>query len=193
MAGERKGKTYEAIVFVVLNELKKKGQLKGKVFWHENPKGMTIEPDLVIGKDVDHPTHIILITHSGSAKNSDMKFWRNMGELAEAKIFLSTIPHVFNVAFDSVIKEDLKKIQSAAFDGQLIVGDTKYGDDIQDWVDANQSKLPTKAEEKSDEITSRLKTDKALKIIVRQLAKGIQDLILKRRPELDQLWGMERN
>ncbi|MEW8288269.1 MAG: hypothetical protein AB2697_20005 [Candidatus Thiodiazotropha endolucinida] len=193
MAGERKGKTYEAIVFVVLEQLKKKGKFKGDVFWNKTPKGMTIEPDLVVGKDIDHPSHIFLITHSGSAKNSDMKFWRNMGELAEAKTFVATIPHVFNIAFDSVIKEDLKKIQAAAFDGQLIVGDTTYGDDVQAWVDQNQSGLPTKAEDKASEIASRLVTDGKLKKVVSQLTKDVESLIKKRRPELENLWKMERS
>lgn len=193
MAGERKGKTYEAIVFVILEQLKKKGKFKGDVFWNKTPKGMTIEPDLVVGNDIDHPSHIFLITHSGSAKNSDMKFWRNMGELAEAKTFIATIPHVFNIAFDSVIKKDLKKILAAAFDGQLIVGDTKYGGDIQTWVDQNQAGMPTKADDKADDVANHLAKDSKFRKLVTQLAKDIELLIQKRRPELDQLWKMERS
>ena len=125
MAGERKGKTYEALVMVALQELKKRGKFKGEIFWNETPKGMTIEPDFTIGSNVDRPRFLILVTHSGSAKNSDMKFWRNMGELAEAKVCLPVIPKVFSITFDSVIKESLKLLQASAFDGQIVIGDKK--------------------------------------------------------------------
>ena len=92
MAGERKGKTYEALTYVVLKRLKSKGTIKGNIFWNEIPKGMTIEPDLVVGPDIDHPEFVLLITHSGSAKNSDMKFWRNIEELFETKAVLLKPP-----------------------------------------------------------------------------------------------------
>lgn len=192
MAAERKGKTYEAITYVVLERLRKKGKLKGQVFWNKTPNGMTIEPDLVVGKNIDHPSIIFLLTHSGSAKESEKKLWRNMGELAEAKIFVSTVPRVYNVAFDSVIKENLKKIQESSFDGQLIVGDLKYGKDLQEWVDNNQKDLPQKADDKAEEIENRLAKDNILKNLVIKLEADIQKLIKKTRPELDQLWKMER-
>ncbi len=87
---------------------------------------MTIEPDFTVGKDKDHPQFGFLITHSGSAKESEKKLWRNMGELVELKVFIKTQPFVYNIAFDSVMKEALKMVQDAAFDGQLIVGDQPY-------------------------------------------------------------------
>jgi hypothetical protein len=173
MAGERKGKTYEAILKVALDRLKTAGKIKGEVFWNKTPKGMTIEPDFTIGKDEDHPGITLLITHSGAAGNSHMKFWRNMGELAEAKLFLATVPHVYAIAFDSVIKEDLKKIQAAAFDGQLIVGDLKYGKALQQWVDAHHAALPTKGEDKAEEIKKLATTDKALNALLTELVSDL--------------------
>src|SRR5579884_1154001 len=111
MAGERKGITYEAFVKIALEQLVDKGKLAGQVFWNEKPNEMTIEPDFTVGPDKDHPTHVFLVTHSGSAKNSDMKFWRNMGELVEAKVRLAKPARVYSVVFDSIIKEDLKALQ----------------------------------------------------------------------------------
>src|SRR5438105_11464609 len=88
MAGERKGKTYEALVMVALEELKRRGKLHGEIFWNQKPAAMTIEPDLTIGEDPNEPSIVLLITHSGIAANSNMKFWRNLAELVEAKTVL---------------------------------------------------------------------------------------------------------
>jgi hypothetical protein len=97
VAGEQKGKTYEALVMVVLQELHRQKKLSGNIFWNKTPSAMTIEPDFTIGPDVDHPSIVFLVTHSGSAGDSHKKFWRNMGELAEAKLFLDTLPSVYSI------------------------------------------------------------------------------------------------
>jgi DNA helicase HerA-like ATPase len=48
MAGERKGKVFEAITQVVLSSFIKPIDLFGQeVFWNRKPDGMTIEPDLI--------------------------------------------------------------------------------------------------------------------------------------------------
>ena len=51
MAGEKKGKAYEALVMVALQELKRRGKLHGEIFWNQKPAEMTIEPDFSIGPD----------------------------------------------------------------------------------------------------------------------------------------------
>jgi hypothetical protein len=195
MAGERKGIAYEAIVKIALEELVRKGKLTGTVFWNEKPDAMTIEPDFTVGTDKDHPTHVFLVTHSGAAGNSHMKFWRNIGELGEAKIRLKTPARVYSVAFDSVIKEDLKALQATAFDGQLLVGDSDYGRCLQWWVEANAPELPKDGDEKVDGIREAMKdssrTDNPKSLIdgfVRDLGKLVQTT----RPELDELWALER-
>jgi len=53
MAGEVKGKVYEAIVYVVLKKLQDQGKITEQVFWNEIPEGMTIEPDFLIGSNKD--------------------------------------------------------------------------------------------------------------------------------------------
>lgn len=196
MAGERKGKTYEALAKIALEELVKARKLKGKIFWNETPAGMSIEPDLLVGTDKDRPTHAFLITHSGAAGNSHMKFWRNMGELVEAKTCLPTVPRVFSIAFDSVIKADLKTLQEVAFDGQLIVGDLPYGKNIQKWVDDHQAGLPKDANEKVDAIRAATKGKAGPgnpKPLIDRLAKDIAQMLkTPPKPELEQFWAMER-
>jgi hypothetical protein len=195
MAGERKGITYEAIVKVALEELVRKGKLAGTVFWNEKPDDMTIEPDFTVGPDKDHPTHVFLVTHSGAAGNSHMKFWRNIGELAEAKFRLTKPARVYSIAFDSVIKEDLKELQGAAFDGQLLVGDANYGRRLQWWVEANSPGLPKDGDEKvdaiRDAITDRSRADNP-KSLVDELVRDLGKLVATSRTELDALWTMER-
>ena len=115
MAGERKGKTYEAVVFAALTELVAEGAILGPLHWNERPAKMTIEPDFTFGP-VDSPTRVLLLTYCGSPRNSDMKCWRNLGELVEAKTSLGAVPTVAAITFGE-IKEDLAPIQNAAFDG----------------------------------------------------------------------------
>ncbi len=195
MAGERKGITYEAIVKIALEELVREGTLVGTVFWNQKPDAMTIEPDITVGADKDLPTDVFLVTHSGSAKNSDMKFWRNIGELTEAKVRLAKPARVYSVAFDSIIKADLKALQGAVFDGQLLVGDTHYGSRLQQWVEANSQGLPKNGDEKVDAIRKAMKDLSCAenpKPLVDELVRDLGKLVATSRIELDALWAMER-
>jgi hypothetical protein len=193
MAGEKKGKAYEAFVKLALESLKQKKAFLGSIFWDEKPEAMTIIPDLTIGTTKDELNIFLLITHSGAAGNSHMKTWRNMGELAEAKVCLPTIPQVFNIAFDSVIKENLKKAQAASFDGQLIVGDLDYGDELQGWIDQNLSRFPKEKEEKVKFLETESKSDKVLQGVLQRFTNDLQILIKRKAPaELDNMWQMER-
>ena len=193
MAGEQKGKAYEAFTKATLESLKKKRLIRGDIFWDQKPEGMTIVPDLTIGTDKDHLHTVLLVTHSGSAKNSDMKYWRNMGELAEAKIRLPQAPKVFNIAFDSIIKPNLKLAQAASFDGQLIVGDLTYGPDLRKWIDRNLKRFPKDKHEKVEFLISEARTDAALRSLLKQFTKHLEILLKKKAPlELDQVWAMER-
>ena len=193
MAGERKGKTYEALIKAALDRLKSKGALNGKVLWNVKAAGMTVTPDFTIGQDADHPDFVLLITHSGSAKESEKKNWRNLGELAECKLRLKTVPKVFSVAFDSVVKENLKAVATAAFDGQLIVGDRPYGPKLVKWIDENHGSLPADTDEKVEALYD-LFTQKDPKFtpLFTDLLADLKALLSKTNPALNSLWAMER-
>ncbi len=193
MAGEKKGKAYEAFVKLTLEKLHQKMDFRGSIFWDEKPEAMTIVPDLTIGGSKDKPEIFLLITHSGSAKESEKKLWRNMGELAEAKVCLPTIPRVFNIAFDSVIKENLKEAQAASFDGQLIVGDLDYGPELQEWIDQNLNRFPKEKEEKVGFLKMESRVDKVIKGLLQRFTNDLRSLLRQKAPtELDDLWNMER-
>lgn len=196
MAGERKGITYEAIVKIALDRLSKQGVLKGDIFWNQKPNTMTIEPDLTVGTDKDSPTHLFLITHSGVAGNSHMKFWRNIGELVEAKVRLPTTPYVYSIAFDAAIKEDLKALQLAAFDGQLVIGDSEHGRQLQIWVDKYSGTLPKSGIDKVAAINSYIADESSsgsLGFLIGELTDKLCSLVSASRPELDSLWRTERS
>ncbi|MDB6175508.1 MAG: hypothetical protein JWL59_4819 [Chthoniobacteraceae bacterium] len=194
MAGEQKGKAYEAFTKVALEQVNASGSLKGEIFWDKRPDQMTIVPDLTIGKDKDHPDVVLLINHSGSAGDSHKKFWRNLGEVVEAKVFLPKAPRAYAIVFDAVMKEDLKKAQLSYTDGQLIVGDLKYGSELQAWIDEHLGEFPKDKAEKVGFFKARVRRDTALKELVDKFAKDLTALLRKRAPkELESIWLTERS
>jgi hypothetical protein len=193
MAGERKGISYEALLKVVLDSLLTSGDLKGAVHWNVRATGMTVTPDFTIGTNADKPNAVMLVTHSNSAKNSDMKSWRNLGELAECKLRLNSVPNVYNVAFDSVVKDSLKLVATAAFDGQLVVGDRPYGKELIQWIDKNHKSLPKAGEEKAEAIRKLLDSkDAVLLPLFRKLALDVKKLVSKANKMPESLWIQER-
>lgn len=193
MAGERKGKTYEAIIKVALDQLVADGDLKGNIFWNEKAAGMSVIPDFTVGTDKDHPDNIFLVTHSGSAKESEKKNWRNLGELAECKLRLKTIPKVNSIAFDSLIKKNLKSAGASTFDAQLFIEDRPYGKNLMSWVDDNNDKLPKDGEEKAAEISGILRrNDKRFSPIYSGILSDVRTMIGLSNPALNHLWVQER-
>lgn len=192
MAGERVGKTYEAILRLALEKLKDKGVIHGNVFWNETPEGISVEPDFLIGCDKDHPTVVIMVTHSGSLKNSDMKCWRNIGELCEAKSVLTPVPFALNIVFDSIMKENLKALQEVAFDGQLIIGDKDYGAGLAQWVNEIDAHMPISQEEKVEKLRFLQKTDTKLKKYISAIIKDLTPILECGIMSSQELWEQER-
>lgn len=191
MAGEKIGITYEALIKIALDRLKHENQLNGNVYWNETPSELTVEPDFIVGQDINTPAIIIMVTHSGSSKNSDMKCWRNIGELCEAKTVLAIQPTAINIVFDATMKNDLKRLQKAAFDGQLIIGDTEYGSGIVRWVSQNAENLPADKNEKVTRIVELSKSDTLLNSLICNLKDGILECIRHSASNVEQLWSME--
>lgn len=155
---------------------------------------MTIEPDFTIGPEANSPDIVILVTHSGSAKDSEKKFWRNLGELAEAKTRLSKPPLVYSIAFDSVIKEDLKQIQACAFDGQLVVGDQVYGPLLLSFVTQVHSKLPKDRDGKVHALQEVLsnQSHSDIRTAILQLTGDIADLLMGHNRDLQEAWELHK-
>ena len=191
MAGERIGKTYEAILKVSLDILKQKRKIDGNIFWNEVPEGVTVEPDFIIGPDKDHPQIIIMVTHSGSSKESEKKCWRNIGELCEVKTTLKPSPLAISIFFESVMKEQLKALQGTAFDPQLIVDSMPYGETLKKWVHTNEAEFSTDQEIKAVELAERCKHDAKLERCVQALADDVITTIETAQAGLNDLWIYE--
>lgn len=187
MAGERKGKAYEAVVLVALEELRAEGLFKGSIYWEKTPTGMTIKPDIMIGPSEDRPDYSILITQCTSVKNSDMKMWRNFGELVETKTCLPTVPRVFSFTFGT-IKEDLERIQAWAFDVFRWCRGEKWHAELDALADELTSQKELKVAAFPEVIRERNP-----RAVLNPLKKLLKDCFLSRsRPQMKGLWELHR-
>lgn len=191
MAGEKIGKIDEAIVKVALDILIKKGQLSGTIFWNKTPPELSSEPDFIVGDSLSQPDYIILVTHFGTASVSHKKCWRNLAELCEAKQSFDQVPTIISVIFDAEMKDALKKIQSAAFDGQLIIADAEYGPSLLSLIDAYKDKFPSTNTERAQYACTLASTNAEFSNYIDQLAEDIRVQLSHHRHELNELWHAE--
>lgn len=120
MASERYGRAFEALVVHAARRACSKGP-KGEVRWNEAIPGQSVMPDVWISGPSGAPQVIFLVTHSGAPSASEKKFWRNVGELAEAKLLLGPPPVAISVLFDNAIKESLGELELRLFDKYLAI------------------------------------------------------------------------
>ena len=189
MAGERIGKTYEAILKVVLDRLIVDQPELGSVYWNEVPEGISVVPDFSLGQSKNFPSVVFLVTHYGTSGASHKKSWRNLGELCELKTFFTNPPRVYNIIFDSIMKDGMKTIQETIFDGQLIVGDTEIGPRLETWVVNNDLVLPTDQEERANAIARS--TDPEIINLLNTLKKMITLCMTVPDTSISSLWKME--
>ncbi len=192
MAGEKIGKAYEALLKVALDDLGSRKEFSGKVFWNVTPAGISVEPDFILGASPEKPDVVFMVTHSGSSKNSDMKTWRNIGELCEVKTAFNPPPSAINVVFDASMKEGMKDLQAACFDHMLVVEDRPYGATLLDWIKKHSERLPKDQEEKSEVIRRQIHGDKSLARAMRELEADLLLAVQVQHDDLRQLWDMER-
>ena len=192
MAGEKIGLACEAFVCLALRKCKqtKEGKL---LTWNEKPPQLRVVPDFVIGNDLSQPKWIILVTSTGCTNNSQMKFWRNLGEFCEAKIKTSDKTKVATITFDAKMKADLKSIQAAVFDSQLIVGEKAYGRVLLNWIVRNANSLPKENAERAEEIAEALSSNKSLAKAFDQFTADVQKSLGNENLDLRRLWQLERS
>lgn len=190
MAGEKKGKAYEALVHVALQDLVTAKKLAGPLHWNVTPKGMSIEPDFMTGSDPNDPRTLLLLNHSNAAGNSHMKFWRNLGELVEAKTVLPSMPKVYCLTF-GVIKSDLEPIQQHAFDQFIWVRQTTHpwADNLDSFISKRVGQFPKGKDAQTDFIRDELKSATTEeKASFKQLTALLEVMYKKSSPVLDKMW-----
>jgi hypothetical protein len=195
MAGEKKGKAYEALLHIALSELVANKKLAGPLHWNITPKGMSIEPDFLTGKDENQPDTFLLVTYSGSAKESEKKMWRNLGELVEAKTVLDKMPRVYALTFGS-IKNELEPIQQHAFDHFVWVrGEShSWADDLDCFISTCVAGFPKGKEAQIIFINDALKVaDSKEKHAFRALKLLLESMYKIRSEALDRMWSNHRS
>ena len=194
MAGEKKGKAYEALVHLALMELISAKKLAGPLHWNVTPKGMSIEPDFMTGSDPNIPKTILMLTHSNAVGNSHMKFWRNLGELVEAKTVLPLMPRVYCLTF-GVIKPDLEPIQQHAFDQFIWVrqATNAWADNLEAFVARLVGSFPKGKDIQTtflrDELRNAAREEKSS---YQKLKDLLEDMFKVKSKALDLMWEDHR-
>jgi hypothetical protein len=194
MAGEKKGKAYEALVHVALQELVDANKLAGPLHWNITPKGMSIEPDFMTGSDPDAPNTIFLLSHCGSAKNSDMKMWRNLGELVEAKTVLPNMPRVYCILL-GIMKTNLEIIQEQAFDQFVWVRQAthSWANDLDAFIASRVPNFPKGKDTQTNFMHDELKAASIeAKAAYQQLKSLLETMHKAKSDALDKMWADHR-
>lgn len=192
MANEIRGILFEVIARKALGLAIQKASIAGAVFWNEKPDRMSIKPDFTIGKDKNTPSHVILVTASGSAKETDKKFWRNIGELQEVKAQLPKLPIVINLYFKSIIKALLGSTSLQLYDSTIHVDSKSYYKPLEKWVKGSiktASKVKTK-EDRLALLETDIKADPSLAKAVNTLADDLVLCLKKEKKDLKPLWKL---
>jgi hypothetical protein len=185
MAGEKKGEAFECIVFLALQEL---GYENGKtLFWGEKPKGFSIDPDFILGQ-LDNPTHWILATSSGSAKNSLEKFWRNVGEMFEAKRVFVDPPKVINLVLETNLRDALRLAMSSLADSELLLEKSEYGKKLQSFIDRLLPRIPSSKQERINYFKFALNSSHEIQPYYQYFKKELKEILTKSKPEFNSLW-----
>jgi hypothetical protein len=190
MAHETRGLLYEAITEAALKQAKKITRVAGEVYWNQKPKGMSVTPDLTIGRSIDKPSHVILVTASGAARNSEMKSWRNLGEMQEVKAQLPGPPIVINIYFKSEVKQGLSAASEHLYDGILHVEQKSYYKPLQEWVNDNLRSAAKNKDARRKLLEDSIKTDRRLASALAGLAKDLSLALKQRKNDLDPLWKL---
>lgn len=192
MANETRGILFEAITEAALQQAVKLAGILGIVRWNKKPEGMTINPDFTIGINKDSPSHVVLVTASGAARNADMKSWRNLGEMQEVKAQLPFAPITVNLYFISEIKLGLAALGESLYDATLHVDQRPYYFELATWVNENLE-IDTKTKEaKQALLASDAKANPQLTSAITSLAQDLAQALQQRKTELDPLWVLMR-
>jgi hypothetical protein len=190
MANETRGLLYEAITDTALNQAVKIAGIAGLVYWNERPKGMSAKPDFTVGKSADAPSHVALVTASGSSKESEKKSWRNLGEMQEVKAQLSGPPIVINIYFKSEVKQGVSAAAEYLYDAILHIEKKSYYKPLENWVSDNLRNAAKTKDARRKLLQDGIKSDTSLAGAVGSLAKDLAVALRQRKTDLEPLWKL---
>jgi hypothetical protein len=122
MAGELKGDFFEAVVELALKQSGLPAAFaKLEYRAHTTPPGFQKELDFYWANGLGNPEVIVMVTHTDSQKDWSRKFWRNAGELIEAKHRTLDRCYVVSVVFDSETKSGLELLADEIMDSVIVL------------------------------------------------------------------------
>lgn len=192
MANEVRGILFETIADAALSLALKSAGIKGEIYWNQKPKGLSVTPDFTIGKSPEHLTHVVLVTASGSAKESEKKSWRNLGEMQEVKAQLDSQPIVINLYFKSIVKQGVSAASDYLYDSILHIEKSPYYKSLEQWVEDNLRNGAKGKDERRVLLQDSMKASSALALAIKALAKDLATALKQRKDELDPLWSLMR-
>lgn len=197
MAGETKGELAEAVASIALEQALRLLKSKDRVFWEKSPDCAVIKPDFTIGSEPATPKCLILVNASESPRNSDIKYWRNVGEIFDAKSRLADPPAVLNLVFQSEIKPELVRMIQTISDTTCLVDREDFGADIVRWMDENHADAPSNRSLKADLVahaTSRSheKYDQRFAKAMKEFVATLANLLYSKKAKLFPLWDLCR-
>jgi hypothetical protein len=198
LAGETRGELAEAIAKAAIQDALRALKSAEKVFWEETPDAAAIKPDVTTGHSKDLPTNVVLVNASDSPKESEKKYWRNIGEIFDCKTRLDPQPTVIALFFKSEIKPELIKLTSALCDASHLVDrDPNHGTVISAWLEANHAKAPSQKADKEQLVRDALnarstKHNRQFAAAFRHLVSVLGSKLFAHRRDLDPLWAIGR-
>lgn len=196
MAGEPRGELAEAIAKVAIQEAAARVLPADTTYWAEKPENAAIEPDITVGPSRDAPRVIFLVNASDSPKESEKKFWRNIGEIFDSKSRLNPRPRVCVLVFKSEIKPELIKLTESICDSiHLVDRDPVHGSALLSWLERNQKSSPSKLEEKEALVRSAADIDSSaydatFAEALDGLRATLEAKLMARREDLEPLWEL---
>jgi hypothetical protein len=190
MANETRGLLYEAIADAALRLAVRFARVAGDVFWNVKPGGMSVTPDFTIGKSANDPSHVVLVTASGSSKESEKKSWRNLGEMQEVKAQLPKAPIVVNIYFKSDVKRGVSAAGEYLYDAILHVEKKPYYKPLEKWVGDNLRSAAKNKGARQLLLKNAITGDAKLASAVTRLARDLAVTLKQRKTALDPLWKL---
>ncbi|MDS4019575.1 MAG: hypothetical protein RKR03_03560 [Candidatus Competibacter sp.] len=198
MAGETRGELAEAIAKVALERAVALTGRNEQIFWQESPDGAVIKPDFTIGVDSKSPSMLVMVNASESPKESEKKYWRNVGEIFDTKSRLSTETTVLNLVFRSEIKPELVRLIETICDATLLVDrDPAFGSVISQWLDKNHAAAPSKRDERVELVLRAVrqgeaKFDASFAQAMKGFEQALSKILFDKKDSLTSLWTLCR-
>jgi hypothetical protein len=187
MAGEATGQAFEALTFLALMELGYKPD--ETIHWEPKVSGLSVRPDFLVGK-LAQPKALLLLTNTGSASNSHMKFWRNVGEIAEAKKVYGPQIRLINLVLRDQQMDGFRRATKMLADSDIRLGSMVSGKRLVTLVAKVSPELPSDRREKLKCIWKAVNSSASNRAAFKSFQKILKQSLAQTNTQLRPLWDL---